>query len=227
MNGGRWQPSQKMPVQHAAAWPRDLRGRIVLARDHLFDAYLPGVVCSSTATAPLAMTCRQGDDPWPVGATQRAFFAPARNFFTGVLVPALGQQGSVAPFYSAAALPRSNYTLWVLARVDGTVHLLDGMNDIAMRGARDWGNGLAAVQSACGSGTQLLVTAAGDDSSPDVLRAFEIAGREPVEASAPLDFSGPIAALWTAADGRTAIAVAHNLKTGTYDAFELAITCGQ
>jgi len=117
--------------------------------------------------------------------------------------------------------------MWVLSRVDGTVHVLDSMNDIAMRGARDWGNGLAAVQSSCGSGAQLLVTAAGDGSAADVLRAFEIVGREPVEASAPVDFSGPVTALWTAPDGRTAIAVAHNLKTGAYDAFELAVTCGQ
>jgi hypothetical protein len=227
MVGGRWQVSQKMPLLRVHAWPRDLRGKLVLARDHLFDAYLPGVLCSSSGGAPLVMNCREGDDPWPVGTSQRAFYSPARNFFTGVLVPAVGQQGSVAPFYSAAPLARPNYTMWVLSRVDGTVHVLDGMNDIAMRGARDWGNGLAAVQSSCGSGAQLLVTAAGDGSAADVLRAFEIVGREPVEASAPVDFSGPVTALWTAPDGRTAIAVAHNLNTGAYDAFELAVTCGQ
>ena len=33
---------------HASPFPRDLRGRIVPASDHPFDAYLPGVVCTAT-----------------------------------------------------------------------------------------------------------------------------------------------------------------------------------
>src|ERR1700690_3072374 len=35
----RWQPEQILPISHAHPWPRDLRGRLVLRKDHLFDAY--------------------------------------------------------------------------------------------------------------------------------------------------------------------------------------------
>ena len=226
MAAGRWTPEQQFAIPHARAWPRDMRGRLVLARDHLFDAYLPGVVCASTAQPPLAVNCRPGDDPWPIAAGQTALFSVSRNFFTGVVTPAIGKLTSVPAFYSAAAIPRPAYTLWVFARADGSVHLMDGVNDVGIR-ARDWGSDLAAVKSSCGAQTQLLVTATGDGEAVDVVRAFEIADREPVEVSAPVELAGPVTALWTSSDARSAIAVVHNLKTGNYDANELAITCGQ
>lgn len=225
--GTSWMPQQTLAIARDAAWPRDARGRISLARDHMFDAYLPGVICSSnSAGSSLALNCRNGDDPWPLAPGQSAFFAPTRNFFTGVLAPAVGRQGSVAPFYSAAALPRPRYSLWVFARTDGSVHALDGMNDIPLR-TISWGSDLAAVNSGCSLGTQLLVSGPGDRTAPDAVRVFEIADREPLEVTSAAEFNGPITALWPSADGHSAVAVVHNLKTDHYDAFELAIHCGQ
>ena len=226
MTAGRWTREQQFAIPHAHAWPRDMRGRLVLARDHLFDAYLPGVVCASTATPPLTVNCRPGDDPWPIAGAQAALFGASHNFFAGAVMPAIGKLSSVPAFYSAAGIPRPAYTLWVFARLDGSVHLMDGVNDVGLR-ARDWGSDLAAVRSSCGAQTQLLVTATGDFDAADVVRAFEIADREPVEVSAPLEFPGPVTALWTSSDAHSATAVVRNLKTGNYDAFELAITCGQ
>ena len=55
--GTRWQIEQLLPVTHTRPWARDLRGRLVLRKDHLFDAYLPGVFCRSTASTPLALNC--------------------------------------------------------------------------------------------------------------------------------------------------------------------------
>lgn len=224
---GRWEEQQTLALAANRTFPRDLRGRLAPARDHTFDAYLPGTVCSSSGSAPLSMTCRDSEDPWPLAAGQAAFFGPVRNFFTGVLAPGLGKQSSVAPFYSAAALPRPRYTLWVFAHTDGSVHLDDGTNDLIAHGTSDWGSDLAAVSSGCGLGAQLLVSGAGDGATTDMVRAFEIADREPVEVSPPAELPGPVTALWTAADGRSALAVAHNLKTNRYDAFELTIACGQ
>lgn len=223
--GSTWQSQQQIGIPRETAWPRDLRGRLVPGRDHFFDVYLPGTICSSNAGPTLTVTCRAGDDPWPIASGQSAFFSPTRNFYTGVLTPAVGKQGSVAPFYSAAGLPRSRYTLWVFTRTDGSVHAIDGMNDIPLRAT--WGSDIAAVNSGCGGGTQLLATGTADTNSPDVLRAFEIADREPVEVASANDWSGPIKALWPTADAKTALVVAHNIKTGNYDAFELAINCGQ
>jgi hypothetical protein len=224
--GSAWESQQSLAIPRDATWPRDVRGRLWLARDHMFDAHLPGVICSSSGGSPLTMSCRGGDDPWPLSPGQSAFFAPARNFFTGVLTPAVGKQGSVAAFYSAAAVPRAKYTLWVFARTDGSIHALDALNDIPLR-TSSWGSDIATVSSGCGTGSQLLVTGAADATSPDAVRAFEIRDREPLEVAVASEMSGPVTALWTEADGRAAIAVVHNLKLDRYDALEVSINCAQ
>ena len=224
----RWQPEQSLPITHARPWPRDLRGRLVLRHDHLFDAYLPGFFCRSAATAPLTLTCYPSDDPWPLGTDQfslSAFFTPARNYFTGALAPGLGKQTTVPAFYSAALLPREKYTLGLFAAVDGQVHLLDGITDRAA-GKLGWGSDIAGVKSNCGSGWQVLATRSGDDPN-DAVRAYEFPDREPVAVSQPVDFAGNITALWAESTGGGAVAVSHNLETGRYEAFRLTITCGQ
>ena len=127
---GRWVLAQTLPITHDTAFPRDLRGRILLRKDHLFDAYLPGVACRSSGAGSLTLSCSQSDDPWPLVIPDfglSAFYAPARNFFTGVLAPGIGKQKSGPPFYSAAAVLKGNYVLWVLSGTDAQVHLLDGM----------------------------------------------------------------------------------------------------
>ena len=72
---GSWQQAQTFAIPHSQPFPRDIRGHIVPGADHLFDAYLPGVVCSATKTAnasDLTIACNESDDPWPLGS-QRAF----------------------------------------------------------------------------------------------------------------------------------------------------------
>jgi hypothetical protein len=80
--GGRAQQEQSLPVSHSRPWPRDLSGRLVLRKDHLFDAYLPGIFCRSSTAAPLTLNCYESDDPWPLGTGDNglsAFFTPANN----------------------------------------------------------------------------------------------------------------------------------------------------
>jgi hypothetical protein len=228
LEGGHWQPEQIMPIRHTRPWPRDTRGRLSLRKDHLFDVNLPGIICRSTAKTPLALTCTESDDPWPLGSdglTLGGFFTPSRNYFTGALAPGVGKQTSVTPFYSAAPLPRDKYTLWLFMGKDGQVHLLDGVTDQTIA-KLDWGSDVASVHGACGANWNLLVTGAGD-STTDSLRAFDIPDREPIAISQPIEFPGPITALWTEANGNDAIAVSHNLETGDYEAFRLSFTCGQ
>jgi hypothetical protein len=226
---GHWQHEQTFPVVHTRAWPRDLRGRVVLDPEHLFEAYLPGVICSGALTSTLSMNCHEADDPWPLGNrpfSLHAFFSPARNFFTGVVVPGIGVQNTFKPFYAAAPLPRESYVLWLLASVDGSSHLVDGTNDLLMERING-GSDLVSVKSSCGSGWQVLASSKGDRSAGDALRAYEIADRQPVPAGEPLNFAGLITALWSKEDGSSAIAVERNLETGNYDAFSLAIFCSQ
>ena len=226
---GRWELEASLPIAHSRTFPRDLRGRLLLRRDHLFDAYLPGTFCrtNSIAAAPLTLACNDSDDPWPLTADDggvRAFFAPARNFFTGALSPGIGKVSNVPSFYSAAALPRSSYTLWVFAAVDGSLHLVDGMTDQLIRGVK-WGSDLAAVHSSCGTGTQLLVSESGD-TERDGLRAFEIPDRNPVAVSAAVEFDGRIVALWPETSGNGAAAIVKRKDTGWYEAYRISISCG-
>jgi hypothetical protein len=226
--GGKWQQEQLLGLPHTRPWPLDLRGRLLPGGDHLLDIYLPGVLCRSTAGWPLSLTCRDSDDPWPLNKTMpgagtafpsttstsraaptapttqlNAFFAPTRNFFTGVLSPGIGKFANVPKFYSAAPLPREKYVLWLLAAVDGQVHLIDGVSDQAAKPG--WGSDLAS----------------------DSVRAYEFPDRDAIAVSAPADFSGGITALWRETKGDTAVAVARNHGTRNYEAFRLAVACGQ
>jgi len=224
---GRWEQESALAITHSRTFPRDLRGRLLLRRDHLFDVHLPGTICRSSVTAPLTLACNDSDDPWPLTADEgavRASFAPARNFFTGALSPGIGKVSNAPSFYSAAALPRSGSVLWILAAVDGSLHLLDGTTDQVIRGAK-WGSDLAAIGSGCGTGTQLLVSESGDPAQ-DSLRAFEIADRDPVAFSAPLEFDGPVVALWTEGSGSAAVAIVERPDTGWYEAYRISVVCG-
>lgn len=224
----QWQQEQVLPVVHVRPWPRDLRGRLILRKDHLFDAYLPGVYCRSTATAPLNVNCDDSDDPWPLtasGAGLNAFYSGSRNFFTGALSPGIQKQTMAPAFYSAAPLPRDKYTLWAFAAVDGQVHFLDGVGDQAFA-QLGWGSDIASVRSGCGSGWQILATS-NEAGSGDQVRAFEVVDREPILVSPPLQFNGSITALWADADSTGATAVSRNGEMGKDEAYRLTIDCHQ
>jgi hypothetical protein len=222
----RWELESSLPILHSRTLPRDLRGRLLLRRDHLFDAYLPGVTCRSSGSAPLAIACNDSD-LWPITSADdgvQGHFATARNFFTGTLSPGIGKISNVPPFYSFAALPRPKYTLWALATTDGSLHLVDGMTDQLIRGVK-WGSDIAAVHSGCGSGAQLLASESGSPDR-DTLRAFEIPDRDPVAASPALEFDGQITALWPATDGNSTVAIVKRNDTNRYEAYAIFISCG-
>lgn len=225
---GHWVPGQSLAINHDRPFPLDARGRIILRRDHLFDAYLPGLICRSSNASPLGLACSHSDDPWPLQTEDfgvSAFFAPARNFFTGALVPGIGQQKSAPSFYSAAALPRNKYALWIFAGVDGQLHLLDGINHQVAANVH-WGSDLAGVHAACRQDWQVLATSAAN-ATEDSVQAFEFGDREPFSVSPPLPLNGTITALWTAQTGDSATAVFRNSEIGNYEAVQLTLTCGQ
>jgi hypothetical protein len=246
LQSAKWQQELMLGIVHARPWPRDLRGRLVPAKDHLLDAYLPGIICRSSAGTPITLNCRETDDPWQLvpaglgggvpsvfpsaGSTtvtippMGAFFAPTRNFFTGALTPGVGKFTTVPKFYSAALVPREKYLLWLFAATDGRVHIVDGISDQALK--IGWGSDLTSVKTSCGAGWQVLATSPGYETG-DSVRAYELPDRDPVAVSAAVDFPGGITALWTEAKGETAIAVARNRETGTYEAFRLAVVCTQ
>ena len=207
-----------------AGWSRDPRGRVVLRRDHLFDIYLPGMICSSGGQGVPGTQCHASDDPWPLDSgegTLNGFFASTRNFFNGTLTgPAAGGQ-DVGPFFSAALISGATF----FTGVDGRVRVL--ASGAAAPLDLGWGSTIAALNSGCGSGWQVLATAPGDFSSSDSVQAYDVSGREAAAISQKVEFAGPVTALWTAADRASVLAVSHNLTTGRYEAAILTIACSR
>lgn len=219
MVSGNWERRQNWPIVHDHPFPRDLRGTLAPASAGV-EAYLPGTICTVSFGQSSAVICRDGDDAWKIGGRQE-FYNSARNFFA----PAGERTGT--PFYSIAWLPRASSSIAVLAGIDGRVRLNDGLreNPVSASTTSDWGSDIAAAKSDCGAGTQLLVTAAGDDKENDSLRAYEIPEREPLLVSAKLDLPGPITAMWT--HDSSVLAVVNNLQTDKYEAYSVATACNQ
>ena len=156
----QWDLETSLPITHSRTFPRDLRGRLLLRRDHLFDVYLPGTFCRSSSNAPrrsrspvMTLTIRGLSRPTTPACAPflppRAISSPERS------LPA----SEKSPMFRLSIRRRRfrdpGYTLWAFAAVDGSLHLVDGITDQVIRGAK-WGSDLAAVHSGCGAGTQLL-----------------------------------------------------------------------
>ena len=222
---GNWQAKETHEITHTQPFPRDLRGHIAPSTDHLFDVYLPGVVCSAAKigdTWDLNVSCNESDDPWPL-ATQKAFYNSSRNFFTGVVTPGFGPK--LPSFYSATELARAGGNIFLFNDLGGTVHVLEGNAHKTLIGTRDWGSDFTAVRSACGQGTQLLTSAAGWPVS-DSLRAYEITGREATPVSAPYVFDGTITAVWPSSDAGSAVVVVQN-QDSRYEAYSVSVVCNR
>jgi hypothetical protein len=226
---GIWNKEQEFPVNHSRPFPRDMRGRLLSAAaagsGHLFDAWLPGALCSGAESdGQLTVSCADNDDPWPIAAPatafpavaqsqqQKAFYNETLDDFTGVLAPGFGpapgagSQMDLPPFYSAAVLPRASGTAMLFNGIDGKVVLVENATLKSIAGTRDWGSDLAVIRSACGSGAQVLVSGSGA-APEDSVRAYEIPGREAEPVSAPLAVEGSVMAIWPSSDGAGATAV--------------------
>lgn len=216
-----WQEQQRATVDTQQVLARDPRGVLALDGNGGFEAWLPGAQCAGSIAAPAppaewTIQCRASDDPWPfvqpsaVGgaASIRAFYNASRNYFTGVLAPSIG--ADLPPFYSLIQLPRPLGAAAVLiGGVDGRVQLVENGVLRPVSGARDWGSEFAVLQSGCGSGAQVIVSASGDASS-DSLGAYELSALEVVPASESLMIAGTVTALSTAPDGKSVLAVVRN-----------------
>lgn len=227
MQDRKWQLAGTAPLTHSRPWPRDLRGRLVIQADGSLHAYLPGIQCSGTTQPQLSMSCKESDDPWPLSPEVNAFFSSRRNFFTGTVKLAHSSQaGDLGAFYSAAMFPQGERGFWIVAFTTGGARLINAQGQV-VTAFNGWGSDLAGIASDCASGWQVLATRAADSSLPDSLSAYEIVNREAVQTGAPLEFAGPVTAMWTAGDGRSATVIVHNLKTGTYEAFSVSAVCGR
>jgi hypothetical protein len=238
--GGGWVQDQRFAIAHTRSLPRDVRGELVPAQDHLFDAYLPGVQCAGTNTgAQIAVTCADSDDPWPVsgpvgnqvagsvggptGVPQRAFYNAMRDFFTGVLAPGYGMD--LPPFYQASDIPRPTGTGLLLNTVDGRLLLIENNTLKPIAGTNDWGSDFAVLRSECGSGVQVLVSGSGAAAVGDSLRAYEVAGREAVAVSPPLPVEGAVMAIHAENNGTGATVIVRRDAPLRYEVWNGSALC--
>ncbi len=229
---GQWEPRHSIPLAPIKPWPHDVRGHLRL-NGVSFQVYLPGLLaCSGSVEPVLAMDCRPTDEPWVLESGSRAMllaaFSPARNYFEGRVTTQTGLRKTVAPFFSAASVEEQGRQLWLLAMVDGRIQIFDSAFD-SVGAVSGWGSDIAGTEARCGGGFQVLATKAGDAfdgvHESDSLRAFSVVNRVPAPLTAPVEFPGPVTALWPAGAG-SVVAVAHDLATNRYAAYLVTVVCG-
>ncbi len=215
-----WSQQSAFPIR--PKWPltRDPRGILFATSDDQgFETYTPGEHCEGALSAGTpggqwAIHCHESDDPWPLAAPSlisnaytaplKAFYNSTRDYFTGVVAPSLGID--LPAFYTTAWLPHGPTTAMLLNGVDGKLQLVELAAIKPVAGARDWGSDFAALQSSCGSGTQIIASGSGP-AAQDSLRAYEIPSLEAIPASAPLAVDGSVTALWSPPGGKSVFAV--------------------
>lgn len=250
---GHWVAGKSVALNANGTRTRDPRGMIWQTGDEI-DLFVPGESCSGMVSAlpnllcvPYASTNSTMTWPLATGEAQGEYaqFESNRNFFDGtVSVDAMGtSQTSLPPFYAAAAKSTSAGLDWVIAGLDGKARLYDAGKLIATFSG--WGDQVATIDSECNDSWQVLTTGAGDSSQPDHIQIYDIrnylqaqasahpaasAAQTALEATAagqPLDFSGPILALWSSADLKSARVVSLNLQTGMYEGSIISVSCGE
>jgi hypothetical protein len=222
-SSGPWQRKLSVRIPVSRALPRDLRGRLFVQGD-VYQAYLPGLSCNGNAANGLGISCRD-EALWPLGSNARAISIPTRNFFEHFVLPD-GVQRRMPAFFSAAGFSDHGHAAWLLAGTDGRVRLYNAAFEPGASWG-GWGSDIAAVETECGSRTLLLATAASDGTAPDSVQAYELMEGAPRPAGDPVSFPGPVTALWTASERGAAVVISHDLKSGRYAAFRLAIPCSR
>jgi hypothetical protein len=89
-----------------------------------------------------------------------------------------------------------------------------------------WGDDAVSISAGCGRSEQALVTGTGDWSRPDHIQFYEVTNGQASPMGQPMEFPGPILALWPGGDGKSARAVSRNLQTGMYEASIVSVACG-
>jgi hypothetical protein len=224
---GSWAPQRAVPLAPEKPWPRDLRGRLRVTGAS-FQAFLPGMACRGAMEPSFSMECRVGDEPWVLESGSRApllaNFAAARNHFDGRVATGTGLRKTIAPFYSAASAAEQNRGLWLLAMLDGRTQIFDAWLD-PVGVVASWGSDIAGTDANCGGGSQVLATRPGDAGGPDSIQAFAIVNRAAAPLTAPVEFAGPVTALWPSG-ATSALAVVRNSLTGRYAAYVITVVCG-
>jgi hypothetical protein len=109
--------------------------------------------------------------------------------------------------------------------LDGRTQVFDAWLD-PLGAIASWGSDIAGTEASCGGGSQVLATRPGDAGEPDAIQAFAIVNRAALALTAPVEFAGPVTALWPSG-AISALAVVRDPLTGRYAAYVITVVCGQ
>ena len=217
----RMHPTQTVNLAAVRARTRDPRGRLLI-HDNLFEAYLPGYRCDGGATGTVSASCQQSDDPWPLTSlvnSPKAFYANARNFFTGVITPARDQ--ALPAFYAASVYAAADGNHLLLATTDGRLQFDNGSESRTAMGSE-----IATIKVECSDSWFVVGSHTTDWTRPDELQLFSVNGSELLPTGRAVELPGPILAMWGAAPGQANASV-RNLQTGAYEAYAINAACAR
>jgi hypothetical protein len=89
----------------------------------------------------------------------------------------------------------------------------------------DWGSDIAAIQGSCGQ-PFLIASSKTEREGLDSLQAYQLIDAKLVPSRESLSLPGPVTALWPSETPAQVTAVVHNRQTGNYEAYRVAIACG-
>jgi len=223
LNGGVLTISGTSPLTDIPV-ARDLRGRLQLSPNGQVTAYIAGSMCiAEPKNASFTCVHEPGKD-WPFADGLEAVYVANRNYFAGLLSVPAEPSAAGRPFYSAAILNSGSKGPLILAELEGKSRLYDAANGPPST-FNGWGDDIAFIATSCDSSEHVLVTGVGDWTQPDRIQLYEISRGTATADGEPVEFSGPILALWSSDDAMSARIVSRNLHTGLYEASTVSVSC--
>ncbi len=231
----KWNLKQSLPVLPLKSRLRDLRGQI-LVQDNFFQVHLPGMECDGEIWKSSVLLCEEIQVRWRffgLGGELEFDWLPQQNFFVRWQRP--GERSlDFPPFFSAAQFKAADDEYWIFAATDGRalVFRSDSLFDEKspeepVAATSGWGSEIASLKTDCGREWQVLATKPGDATQIDAVTTYEFDGTQMVAVSAAVDLPGPVSVLSSGTEGKFAVAIVRNLKTGRYEAYRLSVSCGR
>jgi hypothetical protein len=237
---GRWVKTASGLLPEKSRRSRDLRGRVVM-NPYGFSAVFPAGECAFTSAEPAKLECSTpdaelleswGEDFFKLNSYPGVVeFNARQNAFVYRLTEDSNEKAPriilEIPFYSVARTGEKQGQQVIFSGTDGRILVFHKKDAKPERIAAHWGSDVVALESECATYWHLLATRAGDWTEPDAVQASRIVQQSVVAISPPLEFAGPVTALWARENNESAVAVIRNLRTGKYEAYQITVGCNR
>ena len=200
---------------------RDIRGRLTAPANGTIKLFLGTTVC---ANPPFLYCVETPGQEWPVGDGWESHYAPGRNYFIGISDGWVTVDGDPRPFFTLSRMEYDHGSDWIQTELDGKARLFKSSTKPVIE-LSGWGDDIATVKPGCGGSWHVLVTGTGDWTQTDYLQLYEIDNNQPKPIGQRLEFAGPIFAMWSSDDKKSARVVSKNLQTGMYEASIVSVSC--